>query len=145
MARIYENSPKKLVELINLPSSTSAVWRGSRVGSGPRTYPVDRDGHHHMRLVKACITRKKTAQRLIDHVRKHGIRGRSRSESGGTHGPFARRQGMIVVEGGYNAVRTSMDLPILAGNHPHSPKRAQPDGPDATSGGSDPRDIIEVC
>ena len=138
-----ENSPKSLAELINQPSLNIRGMASSRVGAGAsNVIPSTATATIDMRLVKG-MDHAKTAQRLVEHVRKHGyfvVDHDPSPEERMTHPKVAK---VTVVEGGYNAVRTSMDLPISQ-EIIRTVRSAR--GPTAlmpTSGGSDPREVIE--
>ncbi len=138
-----EGSPKSLVELINLPSLNIRGMASSRVGAGAsNVVPSTATATIDMRLVKG-MDHAKTAERFIDHVRKKGYFVVDHDPSPEERMSHPRVAKINVVEGGYNAVRTSMDLPIsqeiirtvvsVRGSTVLMP----------TSGGSDPREIIE--
>lgn len=95
-----------------------------------------------LRLVKGNDHHQQ-AQRLIDHIRKQGffvVDAEPSAEVRLAHPKVAK---VIEREGGYNAVRTSMDLPISREiiKTVESARGATILMP--TSGGSDPRDIVE--
>src|SRR5262249_36502089 len=132
-----------LGELINLPSLNIRGMASSRVGAGAsNVVPSTATATIDMRLVKG-MDHAKTAQRFIDQVRKQGYYILDRDPTPDERMQHARVAKVLVVEGGYNAVRTSMDLPIsqeiiqtvqaARGSTVLMP----------TSGGSDPREIVE--
>jgi acetylornithine deacetylase/succinyl-diaminopimelate desuccinylase-like protein len=138
-----ENSPKKLVELINLPSLNIRGMASSRVGSGAsNVVPSTATATIDMRLVKG-MDHARTAQRLIDHIRKHGYFVTDRDPTPDERMGHPQVAKVIVVEGGYNAVRTSMDLPISQEIIRTVVSARGPTVLMPTSGGSDPRDIVE--
>ncbi|HSR05873.1 MAG TPA: M20/M25/M40 family metallo-hydrolase [Bryobacteraceae bacterium] len=106
-----ENAPKKLAELITLPSLNIRGMASSRVGNQasnviPATATVTID----MRLVKGMDPRQ-TADRLIEHVRKQGffvVDQEPSAEVRRAHPKVA----MIVRRNAENPHRVSMDLPI---------------------------------
>jgi acetylornithine deacetylase/succinyl-diaminopimelate desuccinylase-like protein len=107
-----EGAPKTLVELLNIPTLNVRGMASSRVGAGAsNVVPISATASIDMRLVKG-MDHDVTAQRLIEHVRKQGyfiVDHEPSAEERMAHPKVAK---MIVHEGGYNAVRTSMDLPI---------------------------------
>ncbi len=138
-----ENSPKKLVELINLPSLNIRGMASSRVGSGAsNVVPSTATATIDMRLVKG-LDHAVQAQRLIDHVKKRGYFVVDRDPTPEERMSHPRVAKVVAVEGGYNAVRTSMDLPISQEIIRTVQSARGPTVLMPTSGGSDPRDIIE--
>ena len=107
-----EGAPKPLAELITLPSLNVRGMASARVGAQannvvPATATADID----MRLVKGMDSAQ-TAQRLIEHVRNQGyfvVDHEPTADERRSHAKVAR---VIVAPGGYNSVRTPMDLPI---------------------------------
>jgi acetylornithine deacetylase/succinyl-diaminopimelate desuccinylase-like protein len=138
-----ENAPKKLVELINQPSLNIRGMGSARIGSGAsNVIPGTAIATIDMRLVKG-VDHDLTAQRLIEHIRKHGyfvVDHDPNPEERMSHPKVAK---VIVHEGGYNAVRTSMDLPISQEIIRTTISARGPTVLFPTSGGSDPRDVIE--
>jgi acetylornithine deacetylase/succinyl-diaminopimelate desuccinylase-like protein len=138
-----DNSPKKLVELINQPSLNIRGMGAARIGSGAsNVIPASANATIDMRLVKG-VDHEKTEQRFIDHVRKHGyfiVDHDPSPEERMSHPKVAK---VIIHEGGYNAVRTSMDLPISQEIIRTTISARGPTVLFPTSGGSDPRDVIE--
>jgi acetylornithine deacetylase/succinyl-diaminopimelate desuccinylase-like protein len=105
-------STKPLVELINIPTLNVRGMASSRVGDGAsNVIPISAIASIDMRLVKG-MDNQQTAQRLIDHVRKHGYFVVDHEPSAEERMSHPRVAKMTIHEGGYNAVRTSMDLPI---------------------------------
>ena len=106
-----ENAPKKLAELITLPSLNIRGMASSRVGNQasnviPATATVTID----MRLVKGMDPRQ-TADRLLEHVRKQGffvVDQEPNADVRRAHPKVA----MIVRRNAENPHRVSMDLPI---------------------------------
>jgi len=138
-----ENSPKKLVELINLPSLNIRGMASSRVGSGAsNVVPSTATATIDMRLVKG-MDHARTAQHLIDHIRKRGYFVTDRDPTPDERMGHPRVAKVTIVEGGYNAVRTSMDLPISQEIIRTVVSARGPTVLMPTSGGSDPRDIVE--
>jgi acetylornithine deacetylase/succinyl-diaminopimelate desuccinylase-like protein len=138
-----ENAPKKLVELINVPSLNVRGMASSRVGSAAsNVIPSTATATIDMRLVKG-MDHERTAQRLIDHVRKQGYFVVDHDPSPEERVSHPRVAKAIVEEGGYNAVRTSMELPfskelIRTVESARGPTVLLP-----TTGGSAPLDTIE--
>ena len=107
-----ENSPKRLVELIALPSLNVRGMASSRVGDqASNVIPSSATATIDMRLVKG-MDRRRTEERLLEHVRRQGFFVVD-TEPGmairSAHRKVARVTGR---PGGYNAARTSMDLEI---------------------------------
>jgi acetylornithine deacetylase/succinyl-diaminopimelate desuccinylase-like protein len=107
-----ENAPRKLVELITVPSLNIRGMASSRIGAqASNVIPISATVTIDMRLVKG-MDHEKTAQRLVEHVRKQGffvVDHEPSAEERRTHAKVAK---VTVHAGGYNGVRTSMDLPI---------------------------------
>ena len=106
-----ENAPRKLAELITLPSLNIRGMASSRVGNQasnviPATATVTID----MRLVKGMDPRQ-TADRLIDHVRKQGFFVVDQEPSADMRRAHPK-VAMIVRRNAENPHRVSMDLPI---------------------------------
>ena len=111
LARPDGGGRQELVELMTRAVAQCA-WHGQRAHrrSGSNVIPASATATIDMRLVKG-IHAAQTAQRVIDHVRTQGffVLTASRARSRMAHPKVA----LVTVEpGGYNAVRTSMDLPI---------------------------------
>ncbi len=106
-----ENAPRKLAELITLPSLNIRGMASSRVGNQasnviPATATVTID----MRLVKG-MDPQQTADRLIEHVRKQGFFVVDQEPSADVRRAHPK-VAMIVRRNGENPHRVSMDLPI---------------------------------
>ena len=106
-----ENAPRKLAELITLPSLNIRGMASSRVGNQasnviPATATVTID----MRLVKGMDPRQ-TADRLIDHVRKQGFFVVDQEPSADVRRAHPK-VALIVRRNAENPHRVSMDLPI---------------------------------
>ena len=107
-----EGGGKKLVELINLPSlnirgmaSARTAEKASNVIPSTATASID------IRLVKGIDTAT-AARRVLDHIRAQGyyiVENEPDAQTRMGHPKLARVQ---PEHGGYNASRTSMDLPI---------------------------------
>ncbi len=138
-----ENSPKKLAELINLPSLNIRGMASSRVGQGAsNVVPSTATATIDMRLVKG-LDHAVMNQRLMDHIKKQGYFIVDHEPSPAERMGHAKVAKVIVEEGGYNAVRTSMDLPISQEIIKTVISARGPTVLMPTSGGSDPRDIVE--
>ena len=138
-----ENSPKKLVDLINQPSLNIRGMGSSRIGQGAsNVIPSTATATIDMRLVKG-LDHAVQSQRLIDHIQKHGYYIVDHEPSAEERMGHAKVAKVTVVEGGYNAVRTSMDLPISQEIIRTVESARGKTVLMPTSGGSDPRDVIE--
>ena len=68
-----ENSPKRLVELIALPSLNVRGMASSRVGDqASNVIPSSATATIDMRLVKG-MDHRRTEERLVEHVRRQGF------------------------------------------------------------------------
>jgi len=139
-----ENVPKTLMELINLPSLNVRGMASARVpGHGAsNVIPSTATASIDMRLVKG-MDHAVTAERLIDHMRKQGYFIVDRDPTPQERMSHARVAKVMVEEGGYNAVRTSMDLPISQEIIRTTISARGSTVLMPTSGGSDPREIVE--
>lgn len=106
-----ENSPQKLVELINEPSLNVRGLKSAYVGEHAQNVVPDRaEASIDARLVKGEDPRKKYEQ-IVGFIRKRGfyvIDHEPTMEERRSHERIAK----IVDEGGYRASRTAMDLPV---------------------------------
>jgi acetylornithine deacetylase/succinyl-diaminopimelate desuccinylase-like protein len=106
-----ENAPKKLAELINLPSLNIRGMASSRIGDqASSVIPSSARATIDMRLVKGMDPRV-TADRLIDHIRKQGFFVVDREPSADIRKSHPK-VALVIRRGGENAQRISMDLPI---------------------------------
>jgi acetylornithine deacetylase/succinyl-diaminopimelate desuccinylase-like protein len=107
-----EGGGKKLVELLNLPSLNIRGMSSARTGSqASNVIPASATATIDIRLVKG-LDHAVAEQRVLDHIRKQGyfiVESEPDAETRMSHPKVAR---VIVLPGGYNASRTSMDLPI---------------------------------
>ncbi|MGI8744797.1 MAG: M20/M25/M40 family metallo-hydrolase [Bryobacteraceae bacterium] len=109
-----EGGGKSLVELLNLPSLNIRGMASSRIGAqASNVIPSTASASIDMRLVKG-IDHKDAARRVIEHIRKQGyfIIDHDHDPDPDTlmsHSKVAKAGNR---EGGYNAERTSMDLPV---------------------------------
>ena len=107
-----EGAPKKLIELLQQPSLNIRGMASARVGAqASNVIPSTANATIDMRLVKG-MDHKETVAGFIEHVRKQGyfvVDSEPSAEARMSHERVAK---IVSKEGGYNAVRTSMDLPI---------------------------------
>jgi acetylornithine deacetylase/succinyl-diaminopimelate desuccinylase-like protein len=107
-----EGSGKKLVELLNLPSLNIRGMSSARTGAGAsNVIPSTATATIDMRLVKG-IDHRAAEQRLIEHIRKQGYFIVDSEPDAQTRMSHPKVAFVKVESGGYNASRTSMDLPI---------------------------------
>ena len=107
-----EGSGKKLVELLNLPSLNIRGMSAARTGAqASNVIPATATASIDIRLVKG-IDHDVAAARVIDHIRKQGYYIVDHDPDADTRMTHAKVAKVIVEPGGYNAARTSMDLPI---------------------------------
>ncbi|MEP6536185.1 MAG: M20/M25/M40 family metallo-hydrolase, partial [Bryobacteraceae bacterium] len=107
-----EGAPKKLAELITLPSLNIRGMASSRVGAqASNVVPATATATIDMRLVKG-MDHRRTAERLIDHIRKQGFFVVDQEPSADVRRAHPKVALVVVKPGGYNSIRTSMDLPI---------------------------------
>jgi acetylornithine deacetylase/succinyl-diaminopimelate desuccinylase-like protein len=107
-----EGAGKKLVELINLPSLNIRGMSSSRTGAGasnviPSAATVSID----IRLVKG-ISPETAVKRVTDHIRAQGYTIVEEEPNARTRMATPKLARVEVEQGGYPALRTSMDLPI---------------------------------
>lgn len=107
-----EGAPKKLAELITLPALNVEGMASARAGAqASAIIPASATASIDIRLVKGMDCQQ-TAERLIEHIRKQGffvVTQEPKAEVRRTHAKVAW---VVVKPGGYNSVRTAMDLPI---------------------------------
>jgi acetylornithine deacetylase/succinyl-diaminopimelate desuccinylase-like protein len=138
-----EGAPKKLIELLQQPSLNIRGMASARVGAqASNVIPSTATASIDMRLVKG-MDHKQTIARFIEHIRKQGFFIVDTEPSADVRMSHARVAKIVSKEGGYNAVRTSMDLPISkevvrAVESARGPAVKVP-----TMGGSVPLDMIE--
>ena len=129
-----EGSPKKLVELLQLPSLNIRGMASSRVGTqASNVIPTTANATIDMRLVKG-MDHRQTVARLIDHIRKQGyfvVDAEPSAEIRMSHAKVAK---VVSHENGYNAVRTSDGSADFAGSDSSCRKRARPVREDADHG-----------
>ena len=106
-----ENAPRKLAELITLPSLNIRGMASSRIGSqASNVIPATASVTIDMRLVPGMEVRE-TADLLIEHIRKQGfyvVDKEPNAEIRRAH----PRVALVVRKGGESPHRISMDLPI---------------------------------
>ena len=139
-----EGGGRSLQELINQPSLNVRGLASAHVGEQatnvvPSTATADID----LRLVKG-LEHKLQAQRVIDHITAQGYHVVSEEPDQATRMRYPKVAKVVVGEGGYDAVRTPMDLPaaqrvVEVMRSVRSPVVLQP-----TSGGSVPLAMIET-
>jgi acetylornithine deacetylase/succinyl-diaminopimelate desuccinylase-like protein len=107
-----EGGGKSLMELINVPSLNINGFASGDVGELARNViPTTATAVLDLRLVKGNDHRRQV-ERLIAHVRKQGyfVTEKPPTDAERTQHPLIAR--ITVRPGGYNAERTSMDLPV---------------------------------
>ncbi len=107
-----EGSPKKLIELLQQPSLNIRGMASSRTGAqASNVIPSSATATIDMRLVKG-MDHLQTVERLREHIRRQGFFVVD-TEPGGDVRMAHPKVALVTASGfGYNAVRTSMDLPI---------------------------------
>jgi acetylornithine deacetylase/succinyl-diaminopimelate desuccinylase-like protein len=107
-----EGGGKKLVELINYPSLNIRGMSSARTGGGAsNVIPASATATIDIRLVKG-IDAKIEVQRVVDHIRKQGYQVVENEPDAETRMRYPKLARVAPGSGGYNASRTSMDLPI---------------------------------
>jgi acetylornithine deacetylase/succinyl-diaminopimelate desuccinylase-like protein len=107
-----DGAPKKLIELLQLPSFNIRGMASSRTGAqASNVIPSTATATIDMRLVKG-MDHTKTFARLVEHVRKQGYFVTDIDPTPEIRMAHPRVAKITQHEFGYNAVRTSMDLPI---------------------------------
>jgi acetylornithine deacetylase/succinyl-diaminopimelate desuccinylase-like protein len=141
LARV-DGGGKSLGELINQPSLNIRGMSSGRVGEqAANIIPDTATAAMDLRLVKG-VTNKGQVARVVAHIRKEGYYVIDADPDDATRLAHPRIAKVVVSPDGYNAVRTSMDLPVAqavlaAARTVRSPISVQP-----TSGGSVPLDMI---
>ena len=104
--------PKKLIELLQMPSLNIRGMASSRIGAqASNVIPATASASIDMRLVKG-VDHRQTEARLIEHIRKQGYFVVDEEPDAAVRMAHAKVARVSIRDGGYNAVRTSMDLPI---------------------------------
>lgn len=107
-----EGAPKKLIELLQLPSLNIRGMASSRTGAqASNVIPSTATASIDMRLVKGMDYRQ-TVARLTDHIRKQGFFVSDIEPTADIRMAHQKVAWVKANEFAYNAVRTSMDLPI---------------------------------
>jgi acetylornithine deacetylase/succinyl-diaminopimelate desuccinylase-like protein len=107
-----EGNGKSLVELLNYPSLNIRGMASSRIGNqASNVIPATATATLDMRLVKG-IDHKVASQRVIDHIQKQGYFIVDHDPDEATLLSHPKVAKVTVDQSGYNAERTSMDLPI---------------------------------
>ena len=106
-----DGAPKKLTELITLPSLNIRGMASSRTGAqASNVIPSTATATIDIRLVKGMDPRK-TAERVVEHIRRQGFFVESRPPGAQTRMAHPK-VAMVVTKGDEAATRTPMDLPI---------------------------------
>src|SRR5262245_280286 len=141
LARV-DGGGRSLGELINLPSLNIRGMSSGRVGEqAANIIPSTATAAIDLRLVKG-VTKEGQVARVISHIRKQGYHVVTADPDDATRLAHPRIAKVVANAGGYNAVRTPMDLPLAqnvlaTARTVRSPIAVQP-----TSGGSVPLDMI---
>jgi acetylornithine deacetylase/succinyl-diaminopimelate desuccinylase-like protein len=107
-----EGGGKKLVELLNLPSLNIRGMSSARTGAGAsNVIPASATATIDMRLVKG-IDHQDAEQRVVEHIRKQGYFIVDHEPDAATRMAHPKVAFVKVEAGGYNASKTSMDLPV---------------------------------
>jgi acetylornithine deacetylase/succinyl-diaminopimelate desuccinylase-like protein len=107
-----EGAGRSLAELINQPSLNINGMVSAEAGPGARNViPTTAMATLDIRLVKSVDYRKQM-QRLVDHIKRQGFTVIDHEPSAAERLRYARIATVSQRNGGYNAERTKMDLPI---------------------------------
>lgn len=107
-----EGGGRKLVDLINLPSLNIRGMGSARIGAqASNVVPSTATATIDMRLVKG-VDRNDTVRRMIEHIRKQGYFVVDHDPDADTLMSHPKVAKVSKRDDGYNAERTSMDLPI---------------------------------
>jgi acetylornithine deacetylase/succinyl-diaminopimelate desuccinylase-like protein len=139
-----EGGGQSLQELINQPSLNVRGLASAHVGDQatnvvPSTATADLD----LRLVKG-LDHQQQAQRVIDHIAAQGYHVVTTEPDQATRMRYPKIARVIVDEGGYDAVRTPMDLPAARRVVDVMRSVSDPIVLQPTSGGSVPLAMIET-
>jgi acetylornithine deacetylase/succinyl-diaminopimelate desuccinylase-like protein len=138
-----EGAPKKLMELLQQPSLNIRGMASARVGAqASNVIPSTATASIDMRLVKG-MDHRETVARFIEHFRKLGYFVVDTDPSQQVRMAHEKVVKIVSKEGGYNAVRTSMDLPISREVIRAVESARGPSVKVPTMGGSVPLDMIE--
>jgi acetylornithine deacetylase/succinyl-diaminopimelate desuccinylase-like protein len=106
-----EGAPKKLTELITLPSLNIRGMASSRTGAqASNVIPSSANATMDIRLVKGMDPRK-TAGRVLEHIRRQGFFVADRTPDAKTRMAHPK-VALVTTKGDEPAIRTPMDLPI---------------------------------
>lgn len=106
-----EGAGKKLIEMINLPSLNIRGFVSSSVGATARNVvPSTATASLDIRLVKG-VDHKVAVERVIEHIRAQGYHVVESEPDDATRLKYPK-VAKVTRQGGYNASKTSMDLPI---------------------------------
>ncbi|MDX2030199.1 MAG: M20/M25/M40 family metallo-hydrolase [Blastocatellia bacterium] len=106
-----EGGGKRLIELINQPSLNIRGFLSSSVGATARNVvPATATASLDLRLVKG-LDHRVMVDRVVDHIRAQGFHVVETVPDEATRLKYPKIA-RVVREGGYNASRTPMDLPI---------------------------------
>lgn len=107
-----EGGGKRLVDLLNLPSLNIRGMRAARTGAqASNVVPASATASLDIRLVKG-IDHDAAAGRVLAHIRKQGYYVVDHDPDADTRLSHPKVAKVVVKPGGYDAARTSMDLPI---------------------------------
>ncbi|SPE33244.1 Peptidase M20 [Candidatus Sulfopaludibacter sp. SbA6] len=107
-----EGGGKKLVELLNLPSLNVRGMSSARTGAqASNVIPATAAATIDIRLVKGIGT-EMAARRVLEHIRGQGYFITESEPDAEMRMAHPRLAKVAAIPGGYNASRTSMDLPI---------------------------------
>ncbi len=107
-----EGSGETLTNLLNLPSLNVRGMASARIGlQASNVVPATAAATIDMRLVKGILPAQAVA-RLVDHIRSQGYFVVDHDPDAETRIAHPKVAKVVESEGGYRAVRTSMDLPI---------------------------------
>ncbi len=138
-----EGGGKKLLELLNEPSLNIRGMSSARTGAGAsNVIPSTATATIDMRLVKG-ITTAMAAERLKDHIRSQGYYLVENDPDAATRMAHPKVAKVEVEWSGYNASRTSMDLPISQAVLRAAEQARGPIVKLPTMGGSVPLIVIE--
>ncbi|HLK49003.1 MAG TPA: M20/M25/M40 family metallo-hydrolase [Bryobacteraceae bacterium] len=138
-----EGAPEKLAELINLPSLNIRGMASSRVGAqASNVIPSTATASIDMRLVKG-MDQHQTVARLVDYIRRQGYFVVDAEPTAAERMAHAKVARVTESRNGYNAVRTSMDLPISQDIIRTVESARGPTVKMPTEGGSVPLEMIE--
>lgn len=106
-----ESAPKRLVELITLPSLNIRGMSSARTGAqASNVVPASATAAIDARIVKG-MDKAQTVERILQHIRKQGFFVVDSEPSAAVRMAHPK-VAMVTVSPGSNAIRTSMDLPI---------------------------------